>query len=604
MASDSAPQLQFSSSEVNLLIYHYLKESGFLHTCFSLRYEARLDDLPAAHEAVVQPGQLLHYLQRGLMYATAERHVQERADASLPPMPDPLVAVPDGSVPRPPSASMRAGLTPPPAAPPQPERKQDAASQTTELVPIEKRSKEDVMDTTPPTADEDEAKDDSPRRNKKAKKGSHATSASRSNLPGTKTKAIPGAAHVLYDKNLTLLSGHAAEVFVSDWNPAVPGLLASGGGDATVRIWDLNAPSEPPAVCKHLPPTQAKNISTVAWNPDGTLLASGSHDGILRLWTPQGDLHLVMSMHQGPIFAVRWNAKGNLLLTGSADGTAIVWDVGSGRTRQQFSLHSDNVLDVQWLTGALDMPPKAPRVAHPDQAVADAIFATGSADNSVHLCKLGEPKPIHTFHGHTDEVNAIRFDPSQTLLASASDDTTAKIWAVRVPGVQAPRQDGDASRPLKSLLLTLTGHTKEVYSLAWCSTGPQSAHPEQPRMLATCSFDHSARLWNGDNGDCLRVIDGHTQNVYALCFSPCARYLATGGIDDKALVTRIADGQTMYEYAAGGAVLDLAWNVERTTPKSEEQATQPSDARAPPQRLAVAQADKLLGVVDLTPYLM
>lgn len=71
---------RFSASEVNLLIYHYLKESGFLHTCFALRYEARLDDFPAAREPIVQPGQLLHYLQRGLMYVSTERQVEQVCD--------------------------------------------------------------------------------------------------------------------------------------------------------------------------------------------------------------------------------------------------------------------------------------------------------------------------------------------------------------------------------------------------------------------------------------------------------------------------------------------------------------------------------------------
>ena len=74
---DENASTQFSASEVNLLIYHYLKESGFLHTCFTLRYEARLDDVTAAHQPIVQPGQLLHFLHRGLLYTEAERHVQK-----------------------------------------------------------------------------------------------------------------------------------------------------------------------------------------------------------------------------------------------------------------------------------------------------------------------------------------------------------------------------------------------------------------------------------------------------------------------------------------------------------------------------------------------
>ena len=53
------------------------------------------------------------------------------------------------------------------------------------------------------------------------------------------------------------------------------------------------------------------------------------------------------------------------------------------------------------------------------------------------------------------------------------------------------------------------------------------------------SFDHTARIWHGDTGACLRIIDGHEMSVYAICFSPCARYLATGGIDHRVLITRI-----------------------------------------------------------------
>jgi len=101
-------------------------------------------------------------------------------------------------------------------------------------------------------------------------------------------------------------------------------------------------------------------------------------------------------------------------------------------------------------------------------------------------------------------------------------------------------------------------------------------------MLATASFDHTARIWNADTGACLHVIQGHEMSVFTLCFSPCARYLATGGIDHRVLITRVSDAHTVYSYTGGGSIMDLAWTQ---TPRTQ---------------LAVAQSDKQLVVLNLS----
>lgn len=114
-----------------------------------------------------------------------------------------------------------------------------------------------------------------------------------------------------------------------------------------------------------------------------------------------------MSQHRGPIFALKWNKKGNYILTGSLDHTTIVWDTTTGEAKQQHEFHKGAVLDVDWLD--------------------NTTFATSSSDGKVYVCKVGNAEPLKVFEGHRDEVNAIRWDPLGELLASCSDDKTAKV---------------------------------------------------------------------------------------------------------------------------------------------------------------------------------
>ena len=114
-----------------------------------------------------------------------------------------------------------------------------------------------------------------------------------------------------------------------------------------------------------------------------------------------------MSQHRGPIFALKWNKKGNYILTGSLDHTTIVWDATTGDAKQQHEFHTGAVLDVDWLD--------------------NTTFATSSSDGKVYVCKVGNTEPLKVFEGHKDEVNAIRWDPLGELLASCSDDKTAKV---------------------------------------------------------------------------------------------------------------------------------------------------------------------------------
>ncbi|MEQ2242110.1 Transducin beta-like [Ilyodon furcidens] len=174
----------------------------------------------------------------------------------------------------------------------------------------------------------------------------------------------------------------------------------------------------------------------------------------------------------------------------------------------------------------------------------NTTFASCSTDMCIHVCRLGSDRPLKTFQGHSNEVNAIKWDPSGMLLASCSDDMTLKIWSMKQ----------------ESCVHDLQAHSKEIYTIKWSPTGPGTNNPNSNIMLASASFDSTVRLWDVEQGACIHTLTKHQEPVYSVAFSPDGKHLASGSFDKCVHIWNTMTGALVHSYRGTGGIFEVCWN--------------------------------------------
>ncbi len=400
-----------------------------------------------------------------------------------------------------------------------------------------------------------------------------------SGFPGDKLLIWDAVSGVITDTLKT--SGSILDL---DWSPDGKKIVTTNAYNAT--IWDVKTKTEEFT----LPHPDYVNI--VRWSPDGSKISSGTQDNQVivwdalngkkirtltqalggAVWSPDGkflstgginglDSATVWDANTGTKIRtfkngyINWNPKGNTYATLAEDGSTDIWDVLTGN-----KINSINRRMGYWSPDGTRMLSKGPNNT---LIIWDATFGTILATIS------DNNKPIGWYKWSSDG----------TRIASGSDSRTAIIWdsmGVKlhtfvgyIYGVEKASWNLEGTRlatystssstayiwnPISGKNeLQLEGHSDIIQHLCWSPDG---------KKLATASKDQTAIIWDASKGTKIALFSGHSKDIFRVSWSPDGKRLATSSFDKTTIIWDTTGKKLITLTGHRGIIEDGSWSPD------------------------------------------
>jgi WD40 repeat protein len=345
--------------------------------------------------------------------------------------------------------------------------------------------------------------------------------------------------------------------------------IKDGQADSSILLWDIER-----AELIHHGGGHWGTVTSVAFAPNGKLVATGGEDATVRIWNPDTSKELAtLKGHKEYVLAVAFAPEGKLLASTAADGTTRLWEVPSGRPLAKLdgpeggrptyarSAYGTGILrfsaDGKTLTiGGLDGP-----VQVWDLAVAKCSrsFALGPQNTVVALERntilTVSAIPVHgSFWASPGNLGLWSTTPCKQLRQLASGDGLS-CWAaaisadnrIIVSAHSRVQYDGRAGIDARDHTIRLWERsTAEQIVTIKASRINTLAFSGDSRLFAAGhgnNFSWFKRevgrditLWHSLTGEKLHTLTGHTDEIACLAFAPDSKRLASGSADHTVLI--------------------------------------------------------------------
>jgi WD40 repeat protein len=281
--------------------------------------------------------------------------------------------------------------------------------------------------------------------------------------------------------------------------------LASGGLRGTVQLWEADSGQSLRRF------QQGINIARLAFNPDGTSLATTA-GGDLHLWDAgNGELRETLTGHTGVINSVVFSPEGDMLASGSADGTVRLWEVSTGQTLHVLAGHTATVNSVAF-----------------NPVDGSRLLASGSEDQTVRLWDADTGELVRILDEPGQYVRSVAFSPDGGMLASEVGGDLLRLWEV------------DTGQLVRSLD-EQTGYVSGDGPLSFDLHG---------KMLVSNSTYGEVWVWDPASGELLRTLAGYSAAVNSVAFNPYDEglTLVSGSWDNTARLWDVMTGDLLHSF--------------------------------------------------------